>query len=99
MRFVRWNSFTIIGAILLVIGIYGKIKGSGFEFDAGVPAEPLEAVYYVVVGALFMVNGYIFGKPLVAQNPETPGNTEESKTPVTPPVPTSPSSPVPTKPA
>jgi hypothetical protein len=64
MRFVRWNSFTIIGLILLAIGIYGAIKGPSFEFDAGLPSEPREGLYYIVVGALMIVNGIMSPKPL-----------------------------------
>jgi len=59
MRFIRLNSFTIIGAILFVIGVVGLIKGPGFEFDAGLPAEPREGFYYLLVGVVMIINGCI----------------------------------------
>jgi sulfite exporter TauE/SafE len=59
MRFFRWNSFTIIGLILIAVGVYGFIRGAGFQFDAGLPNEPREGLYYILVGILMMLNGYI----------------------------------------
>ena len=65
MRAPRFSSFTVIGVILLGIGIYGLVqqhRGVGFEFDPGMPAEPGEAWYYIFVGLLMIVNGYFWMK-------------------------------------
>ncbi len=64
MRFFRLNSFTIIGLILVAIGAYGKIKGPSFQYDAGLPAEHLEWLYYIIVGVLMIVNGLILPRPV-----------------------------------
>ena len=66
----RLSSFTVIGIVLLLIGIYGRIRGAAFSFDPGTPAEPGEAYYYMLVGVLMIVNGFFAMKPLPAPSPE-----------------------------
>lgn len=66
----RLSSFTVIGILLLVIGIYGKIRGVAFSFDPGTPTEPGEAYYYMLVGVLMIVNGFFAMKPLPTTTPE-----------------------------
>jgi|SRR5579883_2167277 len=86
----RLSSFTIIGIILLAIGIYGLIPGTRFVFDPGLPAEPGEALYYILVGVLMIVNGCFWMKPPVAEPTKDvgggPGNDANSpdKAPVAP---------------
>ena len=60
----RLSSFTVIGIVLLVIGIYGLVPGTKFTFDPGVPPEHGEAFYYILVGVLMIVNGFFLMKPL-----------------------------------
>ena len=64
MSFFRWNSFTVIGLILILIGIYGLIKGPGFQFDAGLPPEQYEGFYYIIVGLLMTANGLVVPKAI-----------------------------------
>ncbi len=66
MRLPRLSSFTVIGAILIFIGFYGMAHGPNFQYDLGVRADSLEGVYYLVVGALMILNGY-FSLPLTAE--------------------------------
>jgi hypothetical protein len=61
----RWlNAFTIIGIILLGLGIYGICKGPAFIFDPGQLANGHEAWYYLLIGALMILNGFMLPAPL-----------------------------------
>lgn len=62
------SSFTIIGVVLLVIGIYGRVRGAAFSFDPGTPTEHGEAYYYMLVGVLMIVNGFFVMKPLPVES-------------------------------
>ncbi len=56
----RWlSTFTLLGALLIVLGIVGKIVGSRFVFDPGQMPDGNEAWYYIAVGALMMLNGLV----------------------------------------
>ncbi len=68
MRWFRWNSFTVIGLVLLVIGAYSLIKGAGFQFDSGLPAESGESWFYLLVGVLMVLNGVV--QPLMVASDE-----------------------------
>jgi hypothetical protein len=89
MRFFRWNSFTVIGLILVVIGAYGLLRGAGFEFDSGLPAEPREGFYYILVGVLMIVNGCIVPSALAepaakepsADSPDSPARSSKAGAP------------------
>jgi hypothetical protein len=52
MQLPRLSSFTVIGVILILIGIYGLAHGPSFQYDLGVQADRHEGVYYLLVGAL-----------------------------------------------
>jgi len=56
---MRWNSFTIIGILLILVGLFGLAKGPTFQFDPGLPSAPYTWLYYVIVGGLMIVNGLI----------------------------------------
>lgn len=49
---------------LVVIGIYAIHRGPSFMFDPGIPPEPHEAIYYLIVGVVMMINGFIHSAPL-----------------------------------
>ena len=54
----RWvSTFTVIGAILIVLGIVGLIMGPRFVYDPGQPVTGKEAWCYLVIGALMVLNG------------------------------------------
>jgi hypothetical protein len=58
----RWlSTFTVIGAVLIVLGTIGLIHHN-FVFDPGQVPDGHEPWYYIVVGALMIVNG-IFTPP------------------------------------
>ena len=60
MQLPRLSSFTVIGAILIFIGIYGTCHGPSFQYDLGVQADHFEGLYYLLVGALMIVNGFFW---------------------------------------
>ncbi|MDR3709933.1 MAG: hypothetical protein P4L33_16675 [Capsulimonadaceae bacterium] len=59
MKWPRVSSFFWIGLVLLGIGAYALFKGPGFMFDPGVPPEPHEALFYLAIGVVMVVNGVI----------------------------------------
>lgn len=63
MNMPRLNSFSIIGVILVAVAIYALVRGSGFEFDPGVPSEKGEPIFYLIVGALMLINGFVLPPP------------------------------------
>jgi drug/metabolite transporter (DMT)-like permease len=63
---MRWNSFTIIGIILIAVGIFGLAKGPNFQFDPGLPSPPLTWLWYALVGILMIVNGHIAPQTVAA---------------------------------
>ncbi len=72
----RWlSTFTVIGAVLIVLGLVGLVMGPRFVYDPGQPVTGKEAWCYLVIGALMVLNGVI--TPAPAEN-KTP-NTERKK--------------------
>ena len=76
----RWlSTFTLIGLLLLVLGAAGLIlqhSGTGFVFDPGQPpaadGQDRTALYYLVIGALMVLNGLVVPAP-------TPGEVAEKR--------------------
>jgi sulfite exporter TauE/SafE len=60
MQLPRLSSFTIIGAILIFIGIFGLVQGPTFQYDLGVKADHSEGFYYLLIGALMIINGFFW---------------------------------------
>ena len=74
----RWlSTFTVIGAILIGLGIVGLILGSRFVYDPGQPVTGKEAWCYLVIGALMVLNGLM--TPAPAENKEASSGTERKK--------------------
>ena len=60
----RWlSTFTVIGAILIALGIVGLIMGPRFVYDPGQPVTGKEAWCYLVIGALMVLNGVLTPAP------------------------------------
>lgn len=60
----RWlSTFTIIGALLIVLGLVGVILGPRFIYDPGQIANGKEPWYYLAIGALMVVNGFFTPLP------------------------------------
>ena len=67
----RWlSTFTLIGLLLLVLGVVGLVcqhGGSSFVFDPGQPppadGQDRTALYYLVIGALMVLNGLVAPAP------------------------------------
>ena len=56
----RWlSTFTVIGAILIVLGIVGLILGPRFVYDPGQPVTGKEAWCYLAAGVLMVMNGIL----------------------------------------
>jgi len=56
----RWlSTFTVIGAILIVLGIVGLILGPRFVYDPGQPVTGKEAWCYLIIGVLMVTNGVL----------------------------------------
>ena len=53
------STFTVIGAILIVLSIVGLIVGPHFVYDPGQPVTGKEAWYYLIIGILMVVNGLL----------------------------------------
>jgi hypothetical protein len=57
------STFTVIGAILIVLSIVGLIIGPRFVYDPGQPVTGKEAWYYLIIGILMVVNGLLTPAP------------------------------------
>jgi|GEM_PF-1080825 len=56
----RWlSTFTVIGAVLIVLGLVGLVMGPRFVYDPGQPVTGKEAWCYLVIGALMVLNGLL----------------------------------------
>ena len=61
----RWlSTFTVIGAVLIVLGVVGLIMGPRFVYDPGQPVTGKEAWCYLVIGALMVLNGLMTPSPV-----------------------------------
>ncbi len=69
----RWlSTFTIIGAILIVLGIVGLVVGPRFVYDPGQPVTGKEAWCYLGIGFLMVMNG-LMTPPAEEKQPQKPG--------------------------
>ena len=60
----RWlSTFTVIGAVLIALGVVGLILGPRFVYDPGQPVTGKEAWCYLAVGALMLLNGLLTPAP------------------------------------
>lgn len=71
----RWlSTFTVIGMILLVLGVVGLVlrhTGTGFVFDPGQPpasGQDHTALYYLIIGALMVLNGLVTPAPTPSED-------------------------------
>lgn len=56
----RWlSTFSLLGILLIVLGIVGLIIGPRFIYDPGQVPDGHEAWYYLIVGALMLINGLV----------------------------------------
>lgn len=60
----RWlSTFTLLGILLIALGVIGKVLGPRFIFDPGQIGDGNEAWYYMTVGALMVLNGLMAPAP------------------------------------
>ncbi len=66
----RWlSTFTIIGVVLIALGIIGLVLGPRFVYDPGQPVTGKEAWCYLVIGILMVVNGFVTPAPPEEKQP------------------------------
>lgn len=77
----RWlSTFSVIGVVLIGLGIVGLVSHH-FVFDPGQSPDRNEPWYYIVVGALMIVNG-IFTPPNPADDKDDDTSTKGVKSSV-----------------
>jgi len=60
MKQIRWwNSFNLLGVILLIIGVAGVALGSKMVFDPGRPKHDYDWALYLTAGVLMLINGFL----------------------------------------
>ena len=63
----RWlSTFTIIGVLLIGLGVVALVvtnSGHKFVFDPGQTETGQEPIYYIVVGVLMVINGFVTPAP------------------------------------
>lgn len=60
MKQIRWwNSFNLLGVLLLAVAFLGGISGGKFIYDPGRVQKGHEWVLYLIAGALMLVNGML----------------------------------------
>lgn len=66
----RWlSTFTVIGAVLIVLGIVGLVLGPKFIYDPGQPVTGKEGLCYLAVGVLMVLNGVMTPAPIAEKAP------------------------------
>lgn len=75
MKQIRWwNSFNLLGLILVTIAIAGLLSGGKMVFDPGRKAHGYEWALYLGAGALMFINGFL--APATA--PQKPKNRKDA---------------------
>ena len=64
-KFRWWNSFNLLGILLIGVSLIGLASGGRFVFDPGRPQKGYEWALYLVAGVLMLVNGFL--SPAVPQ--------------------------------
>ncbi len=66
----RWlSTFTVIGVVLIVLGIVGLVLGPRFIYDPGQPVTGKEPWCYLAIGALMVLNGMLTPVPVESKTP------------------------------
>ena len=66
----RWlSTFTVIGVVLIVMGIVGLALGPRFIYDPGQPVTGKEPWCYLAIGALMVLNGMLTPPPVETKTP------------------------------
>lgn len=79
MRSRLLSTFTLLGVLLIVLGIIGKALGPRFIFDPGQIGDGNEAWYYMIVGALMVLNGLL--APALPADDRRPDAASKAKSP------------------
>jgi hypothetical protein len=69
----RWlSTFTLLGILLVILGIVGKVLGPRFIYDPGQVPDGNEAWAYIAVGILMLLNGFLSPAPPDSDPPSSP---------------------------
>jgi uncharacterized membrane protein len=81
----RWlSTFSILGFLLVILGVVGIVLGPKFVFDPGQIPDGHEAWYYIVVGALMLLNGFVSPALTVEEKKDAARTQAASTRPVEP---------------
>lgn len=58
-HFRWWNSFNLLGILLIVVALIGAFSGGRFVFDPGRAQRGYEWALYLLAGVLMLVNGVL----------------------------------------
>ena len=58
-HFRWWNSFNLLGILLIAVALVGAVSGGKFVFDPGRPQRGFEWAFYLIAGVLMLVNGFL----------------------------------------
>lgn len=81
-----WNSFNILGILMVVLGVCGFVFKGKFVFDPGRAALGYEPALYLVTGGLMFINAWLTPTPVLPDKAKTQnksvvsaGNSAEGK--------------------
>ena len=76
MQFRWWNSFNLLGIILVALGAIGAFSRGHMIFDPGRAASGYEWLIYLVAGVLMLINGSLPPSSAPAYDTEKPVRAE-----------------------
>ncbi len=83
----RWlSTFTLLGILLVILGIVGKVLGPKFIYDPGQIPDGNEAWAYIAVGVLMLLNGFLSPAPSDSDtaSPARPASSSKVSVPASP---------------
>ena len=76
MQFRWWNSFNLLGVILVALGAIGAFSRGHMTFDPGRSSSGYEWLIYLVAGVLMLINGSLPPSSVPVYDAEKPAAAE-----------------------